>query len=99
MNSTRAAGGPVDAAAFDPTDICRGQCAEMPGVEFRMERSSVPVEGRPAQRPWFRWIVALAAVVVIGGYVSQLSVVQGLISQQQQTLEEVWQDAKSILAP
>jgi len=38
-------------------------------------------------------------VIVIGGYASQSSIVQGLVSQQEQTLRPVWQDAKSILAP
>jgi hypothetical protein len=59
----------------------------------------VPVEGYRTPRRWVRWVVALSTVLAIGSCASQLSVVQGLISQQEQTLQQVWQDAKTILSP
>jgi len=90
--------GPLEAAS-DTADTCEGQSARLPGVEFRIQRSSVPVEGYRTPRRWVAWVVALSAVLAIGSFASQLSVVQGLISQQEQTLQQVWQDAKSILVP
>jgi hypothetical protein len=99
MNTaTYSACGPVDAAS-DTADICEGQCAELPRAEFRVQRSSVPVMGYRTPRRWVRWFVTLSTVLAIGSCAARLSVVQSLITQQEQTLQQVWQDAKFILAP
>lgn len=75
------------------SDVCHGCGAGLLQVEFRVERSSVPVPGRHRFGRWARWtirLITLIAVILIGAYASLLFSADALKATQFQLIANLF---------